>query len=42
LTTNSGVYAPWPPISELVILPVDALRDMPSGRGGKLALLLTE
>jgi len=42
VTTNSGVYVPWPPISELLTLPVDALRDIPSGNGGKLELVLTE
>jgi hypothetical protein len=25
---------PWPPISELLISPVFALRDRPSGNGG--------
>jgi len=33
---------PWPPISKLLMTPVPALRDMPSGNGGKLAFVLTE
>jgi len=33
---------PWPPIRELLMLPVLALRDIPSGNGGKLGLVLTE
>ena len=42
VTTNSGVYVPCPPISALVMLPVAASSDIPSGNGGKLALVLTE
>jgi hypothetical protein len=35
VTTNSGVYEPWPPISVLLTLPVDELSNIPSGNGGK-------
>lgn len=37
-----GVYVPWPPISELLMAPVLAFRDIPSGKGGKLVLVSTE
>ena len=33
VTINSGVYVPCPPISELLITPVEELRDIPSGNG---------
>jgi hypothetical protein len=33
-TTNSVVYAPWPPICELVTAPVLGFKDIPSGNGG--------
>jgi hypothetical protein len=42
VTINSGTYVPCPPISALLITPVPALRDIPSGKGGKLAFALTE
>jgi hypothetical protein len=42
VTTSSGPYVPWPPISELVIAPVLGSRDMPSGNGGKFVSVLTE
>jgi hypothetical protein len=34
VTTNSGPYVPWPPISVLVIWPVAAASESPSGSGG--------
>jgi hypothetical protein len=33
---------PCPPMSKLLMLPVLALRDIPSGNGGKFALVLIE
>lgn len=42
VTTNSGVYVPWPPTSELVIFPLAASRAIPSGSGEKLVSVLTE
>ena len=42
VTTNSGVYVPCPPISELLMAPVVASRDIPSGKGGTLEFSVTE
>lgn len=42
VTINSGLYVPWPPICALLTSPVLAFRDMPSGNGGELALVLIE
>ena len=42
VTTNSVVYAPCPPICELVTAPVFAFNDIPSGKGAKLPSVLTE
>ena len=33
---------PWPPMSELVMAPVEELRARPSGRGGKLPVVSME
>jgi hypothetical protein len=41
-TMNSVVYAPWPPICELVTAPVLAFNDIPSGNGAKLPLASIE
>ena len=34
VTTISGTYVPWPPMSALLITPVDASSAIPSGSGG--------
>ena len=40
VTMSCGMYVPWPPISELLIAPVDELIVIPSGSGGLLELVL--